>query len=400
MTNILFVLNLYPGFGGIETVTNILVEWLSRYYNVHTVSFTGQKEAPLPKAIAGHHIFPSEVPAENVAFYNQLVEQLNPAVVFNQGMFLNIAEVVFNEQRDRSVPVVSCLHGMPGYERFNFWNLPFVMSASPRSRRRWAWKQKLGICRHYNNYLDLFRNRYTAMYRSSAAVVVLCEPYISEFSRFCRLDDGGARVIAIPNPLPPRFGNVKVAAWKDRRNEVLFVGRLSEEKRVDLLIKLWMQVKNRRGWKLVIVGDGDRRNELKSLTSSLGLEDVEFAGATDAPERYYAKAKYVVLTSKFEGFGMCLIEGMAYGDIPMAFNVSSGLKSIIDHSGGRLIGNGKDRRFVRALSQAIHSNKNRDKESKKAYDKANMYDVDRIGPQWRELIERVSKQKNEGNFIK
>jgi glycosyltransferase involved in cell wall biosynthesis len=91
---------------------------------------------------------------------------------------------------------------------------------------------------------------------------------------------------------------------------VLAVGRLVPEKGFDVLIRSVAAT----GDPLVIVGDGDIRPALQSLTTSTNA-DVTFAGSVDPAElaRDYAAARLVAVPSRREGFGMVAAEALASG---------------------------------------------------------------------------------------
>lgn len=91
---------------------------------------------------------------------------------------------------------------------------------------------------------------------------------------------------------------------------MLTVSRLTPEKRVDLIIRAAAEIKEAR---LVIVGDGPVRAELEALANSLGVSDrVEFAG-WQKPAEYYARASVYVQASRYEGYGMALVEAALSG---------------------------------------------------------------------------------------
>jgi glycosyltransferase involved in cell wall biosynthesis len=91
---------------------------------------------------------------------------------------------------------------------------------------------------------------------------------------------------------------------------VLAVGRLVPEKGFDVLIRAVAET----GDRLVVVGDGDIRPALDSLTRSTNA-DVTFAGSVDPTElaRDYAAARVVAVPSRREGFGMVAAEALAAG---------------------------------------------------------------------------------------
>lgn len=88
---------------------------------------------------------------------------------------------------------------------------------------------------------------------------------------------------------------------------LLYVGRIeNRQKRIDLLLKTWALVQKQCiDWSLVIVGDGNSKEELTNLSLSVKLERVRWVDRCD-PRPFYEKASIFALTSSFEGFGIVL----------------------------------------------------------------------------------------------
>ncbi|MBT9013098.1 hypothetical protein BTI85_09690, partial [Lactobacillus delbrueckii subsp. bulgaricus] len=67
--------------------------------------------------------------------------------------------------------------------------------------------------------------------------------------------------------------------------------------------------KNNPSWNLVICGSGEEEIKLKKIAKEKKLKNVVFAGFVQNVEEYYQQAKIMVMTSRFEGFPMVLLEG-------------------------------------------------------------------------------------------
>lgn len=129
--------------------------------------------------------------------------------------------------------------------------------------------------------------------------------------------------IVIYNPL-----TIKSDFSEYKNNKTfLAVGRFSHQtKGFDILIKAFaLFAKNNQDWKLSIVGDGPEKNYLFSLIAKYELESrINLHPFTKKVEDYFKKAGVYVLSSRWEGFGLVLLEAMSYGlpiissDIPVA----------------------------------------------------------------------------------
>ncbi len=94
---------------------------------------------------------------------------------------------------------------------------------------------------------------------------------------------------------------------------ILGVGRLTKQKRFDLLIKAFHQ-SNAKDYKLVILGEGNQRAELEKLIAELNLTDsVIMPGFVSNPYPWYKGATLFVLSSDSEGFGNVIVEALACG---------------------------------------------------------------------------------------
>jgi glycosyltransferase involved in cell wall biosynthesis len=136
-----------------------------------------------------------------------------------------------------------------------------------------------------------------------------------------------------------------------RRSNILFVGRLSPEKRVDLLLEAFSTLRDRIDANLVIIGDGPERERLEGLTFRLGCANrVEFRGFLPDPSSEMYRFATLVLCSDFEGLGIVLIEALANGCNVVATDCPAGPREILANGRfGRLVPVGD----IAALADAI-----------------------------------------------
>ena len=110
----------------------------------------------------------------------------------------------------------------------------------------------------------------------------------------------------------------------------IFVGRLSPEKNVGLLVRAFAKVKKKLGkskdWGLIIVGDGPLRTELEKLTINLNIMDsVYFVGGKSWKDviRFYAASDVLILPSVSEPWGLVVNEAMVCG-LPVVVSKRAG----------------------------------------------------------------------------
>lgn len=158
--------------------------------------------------------------------------------------------------------------------------------------------------------------------------------------------------VYLPNPLP--FQSMQQCALTE--SSVICVGRLTDDKRHDLLLRMWCEVtQTHPDWKLHIFGSGENRGALLRLMYQLKLEScVEFHNPVKDIQNEYLQSSISVLSSRNEGFGMVLVEAMACGLPCVAFDCPSGPRDIvIDGVNGFLVENGNDAQFVQRIITLI-----------------------------------------------
>ncbi len=112
---------------------------------------------------------------------------------------------------------------------------------------------------------------------------------------------------------------------------VINVGRLTNQKAQWNLIRSFTKIKEEvPNCKLVILGQGELEQQLKSLVNKLGLQDsVHFLGFKTNPFKYINKSKVFALTSLYEGFPMCLAEAMACNTAVISVDCKSGPREML-----------------------------------------------------------------------
>lgn len=143
------------------------------------------------------------------------------------------------------------------------------------------------------------------------------------------------QLVTIPDPLM-QTEDSKVLTSLHNQN-VVFVGRLSHEKGVMRLLRIWKQVsRHLSGYTLSIYGNGDCLAEMRSWLEvrGEGLENsVKFMGFCNDLAEIYTNADLLLMTSDSEGFGMVLIEAMYYGVPCITFDCPVSPKEIIADAG-------------------------------------------------------------------
>jgi glycosyltransferase involved in cell wall biosynthesis len=136
---------------------------------------------------------------------------------------------------------------------------------------------------------------------------------------------------------------------------VLAAGRLTPQKDFETLILAFAGLRAMRPARLVILGEGELRDELQALISRLGLtDDVSLPGFADNPFAWMRRSALFVLSSAWEGLPGVLIQAMASGLRVVSTDCPSGPAEILDNGKwGRLVPVGDPRALARAMAEAL-----------------------------------------------
>ena len=177
---------------------------------------------------------------------------------------------------------------------------------------------------------------------------------------------------------------------KSKKKTVLAVGRLHEQKGFDLLLQAWKPIEEKYpDWTLRIVGEGPKREELEALVKTLKLKRVALLGRTNEVINEYAQASLFVLSSRYEGLPLALIEAMWCGTPSIAFDCPNGPAALLANDRGWLVANGN----ISALSKQIeyvitHPDEAAERAQKAQTYAQQTYSEKQIMPQWIQVIER------------
>jgi glycosyltransferase involved in cell wall biosynthesis len=137
------------------------------------------------------------------------------------------------------------------------------------------------------------------------------------------------------------------ARFAPSSHKVLVVARLEPEKNVALAIVSFAQITISDAC-LIIVGEGSERERLVQLVQSLNIADRVFFEGEQDPAPYFALADLVVVPSRYEGYGLVILEALAAGKPVLSTDVG------IAREAGATIAEPKD--FARALGTLLNVN--------------------------------------------
>ena len=219
--------------------------------------------------------------------------------------------------------------------------------------------------------------------RFADCIIVLTDADLSEYKKKLRMKSS---IVRIYNPI---CGHVSNSNKKEKI--VLASGRFAYQKNFQELINIWEIVEKKDNeWKLIICGDGDEMDEIKNMIKSKNLNNVILPGFCEDMDEYYNQASVFVMTSRYEGFPMVLLEAQQHSIPLIAYDCFTGPSEIIcNNKNGYLIKNGDRKDFANKLFILMNNQNKLTEFSKNSYDYIRKYDISNIIKEWEKLLNNL-----------
>lgn len=392
-----FYLPICPSVGGIERVTDILAtEFKRRGFNViflcpesndidyeklqrnqYVVNFSDTTNAQLKIKL---------ILKENDI--NIIINQFTLHDIPNSLLLLNTAS--------KNIIKISCYHSDPFYfidkERIiQKLNKPKGMKA--------IFIKYLSIifpfAYRYAKVSDL-RKKYALILKNSDRLCLLSETFIPDFKKLMNISETDAnKICSINNPVDYKF-NAGNLPKTDKRNTILFIARLYPSKNPKDFLKVWKILNEKNPvWEAVVVGDGPELNNLKKYSTKHHLKNIHFEGHQEDVAIYYEQAKFICLTSHYEGWGMVLIEGMLHGCVPIAYNTYNSVSDIIDNDVcGYITKPYSPLDMAQKIQSLIDDDNKFNSFSEEAKKKTNYFSSSKIVDRWEELFKNILDEQS------
>ena len=307
---LLYITNGITGSGGLERVLSVKASLLAEEfgYEVHLLSLNEKGEEPF------------------FSFSNK-VKQHSIVVVGNPiRYFLGYKNGIQKKVNQIKPDIISvCDDGLKG----------FILPEIIRSSAKWIYE------RHVSKLIETNSSNSLKKKFITRCKWFLMEKLGNNFSKFIVLTEGNKNewkslynLQVIPNPLSFYPEESSSLAQKT----VICVGKISYQKGQDLLLESWEIVWQKHpDWKLTLYGKSDAA---LMDTAEKKLKNIyTFPPDKDIMSKYLDSSIYV-MSSRFEGFGMVLIEAMSCGVPCVSFNCNYGPADIIsDQNDGLLVEN-------------------------------------------------------------
>ena len=201
-----------------------------------------------------------------------------------------------------------------------------------------------------------------------------------------------SNVMKIPDPLPFRINSRSSLSAK----RVISIGRYAYEKGNDLLLKAWSKVeKECKDWSLDVYGMGDQQPYHRMIDElGIDIQRCHLHGSLSNVKEEYVRSSVFVLPSRFEGFGLVIIEAMACGLPVISFDCENGPRNIISHEHDGILVKAFDvEEYAQQMIRLINDADFRKQLGNAAQETSWRYDIDGVAEKWRTVFDEVMADK-------
>lgn len=179
----------------------------------------------------------------------------------------------------------------------------------------------------------------------------------------------------------------------EKENTIISVARLFPQKSQQLLIEAFAQVSNRfPDWKLVIYGEGPRRQSLQLVIDHLKLTDrVLLPGRTEQVIDKLNRAKIFALSSDYEGLSNAMVEAVCVGLPVISTHVSGTDELVLDGINGYVVDVGDEKAMAQAFERLMANERLIGKFGSESKRMAEQFRLDTIVHEWLRLLKQVVK---------
>jgi glycosyltransferase involved in cell wall biosynthesis len=234
-------------------------------------------------------------------------------------------------------------------------------------------------------FVKWWKKKLVSHLRALDKLVVLTESSVKEWPE---LDN----VVMIPDPLPIQVDSKSPLTSK----HVVTIGRYSFEKGYDLLLRSWAIVqKEVPDWHLDIYGMGDAAAYKEQAAQlDIDLSRCHFYGSVSDVQKVYNNSSVFALTSRFEGFGLVLVEAMASGVPIISYACQSGpIELISDGQNGLLVPLGDVSAFAEKLICLIKDPELRASLSEDGLKTVQSCSLEKVASQWKAMFDNLMRGK-------
>jgi len=227
------------------------------------------------------------------------------------------------------------------------------------------------------------------LYALSDQVVAVSSDVSQDLTGLAKLDTQNIKVIPncvdVQRIISEARKPVDSDVFSDNTPVILSVGSIDYQKNYGILIESFAMLNRKYNAKLVILGDGPRRLKIENLASKKSIsQSVHFMGKVENPFKYMSRSNALVLSSRYEGLPMVVLESLASGTPAIVANTPGGASDVVDDGEhGVVVQSYEPEQFAKAMYGAI----NRSWNTSELVSRAKKYDKEKITNEYIRLIE-------------
>lgn len=303
----------------------------------------------------------------------RFLNNFGPDVIQVNNPFL-LARQLIRYGRRRSVPVVAGSHVMPEAFLFSLEHLPRVGNLIKKSYWRYvAW------C--YRGAQVVISPTKTAANRLASVDSHIASEVISN----------GVKLLS--NQPVDDYAVVRRKLKLRNRFTLLYVGRLSIEKKIQLILEAMSRLETHHDLQLVLMGAGNYVKTLKRQVVKLGLTDkVVFVGWISDDEvkgQYLAAADVFVIASAMESQSISTLEAMAAGKPVIAANACALPELVVPGRNGELFVSGDSESLATAIKKMLSDRELIKKYGQASWQAVQPHDITNMPKHYLELYHRL-----------
>lgn len=349
--------NQYQNFGGEDAAALTEMKLLQdKGHDVHLYSRTNAELKNFSIGEKSRFMWYLAWSEQSYQELRKIIREFKPAIAHFHNIYFMMSPAVYYACKDEGVPVVQSLHNFrPLCVNGLFYRDNHVCEDCLNGSLFNGIRHK---CYQESYLISALVARMLKAHRKMGTWKNMINAYITatEFTRQKYISAGFAaeKIFIKPNLFyPAPHGTSQDKGYG------LYMGRLSEEKGLDMLVKAWKDIDQ---LPLKIAGDGPQRQYLSGYIQNNKIKNIELLGHVVQDQQQYKAlmqgAKFIIVPSVcYENFPRIVAEAMAYG-IPVIASRLGSLKEIIQHEvDGFLFEAGNPHDLAEKVSQCLHTSR-------------------------------------------
>lgn len=353
-----FLLGNLQGNGGIARVVSIITNELCKEHDVHILSFCPALERAgyeYDQRIICTRLFDDRISMASAILHQHAVYKVKSYIAKNNiDVLIACGELYF------PLAIISAFH-------------------TKTKCCCWEHSDPAGTNDHK---FQMFSRKFAVKFADQIIVLTKAAQMFYEGTLHCNKK----KIVQIYNPVGKTVAQSK--HYNSDSKKILSVGRLTYQKNFQLLVQIAAEILPKyEDWTWEICGEGEQRTELEQLIRDNKLEDkLILRGQVRDLYTKYQEYSFMVMTSRYEGFPMSLIEAEANRLPLISFDIPTGPGEIIvDGKNGFLIPNNDTSRMTKNIMVLMDNAMIRSSMAEAAYNLSLQFDLEQIIQKWRAI---------------